>query len=71
MIEKTFEEKFNDMTFSMNSNDSDGDVYEEGIYLHFGDVRIRVGKNIDDYENFIAHLEHMKKEIEENLWTRN
>lgn len=53
--------KIEDIMFSVNQYDSQGDIWEEGIYLHIGDICITIG----DYNNlnkFIAKLENIKKE---------
>ena len=60
--------EFSKPSFSINSYDSDGDVYETGIYLHYDDTRIRVAKpDIEAFEKYIAYLESMVDDIAENL----
>lgn len=52
--------------FSINRYDREGDDWELGIYLHYGDTSIKIAKNLD---GFNAHIEHLKKvahEIKEN-----
>ena len=51
--------------FSINEFDRDGDLSEEGVYLHFGDSRVKVAKDLQDYRDFIAELQRMEKEIAE------
>jgi hypothetical protein len=51
--------------FTVNSHDPDGDVWEEGIYLHFGDTRVRVAESFKGYVNFISGLISIKQEIKE------
>lgn len=51
--------------FSVHRYDSDGDVYEEGIFLHFGEVGVKVANDINDFDNFIGDLQKMKDEIKE------
>lgn len=51
--------------FSVNQYDSDGDIVEEGIWLHFGDTIVKVAIDVDDYQGFIDHLKCMKREIKE------
>lgn len=61
----------NKPTFSVNSYDNDGDRTESGIYLNFGEVRIRVAENINEFSDFISHLEKIHVEIEENYhWSQ-
>ena len=55
-------------TFSF---DRVGDVEEiesgdEGIYLHFGNIRIRVASNLIEFSEFILQLRRIEKEIEDN-----
>ncbi len=54
-------------TFSINQNDCDGDVYEEGIYLHYGHTSIRVATTLRGFKAHIKHLNGMVSEIEEIL----
>jgi len=58
--------KVRDVLFSVNDYDSDGDVHEEGIYLHFGDTRIKVADSLKAFQDFITHLDAMCKEIADN-----
>uniref|UniRef100_A0A6H1ZWA6 Uncharacterized protein n=1 Tax=viral metagenome TaxID=1070528 RepID=A0A6H1ZWA6_9ZZZZ len=52
-------------TFSINQHDADGDVYDEGIYLHYGHTSIRVAKTLRGFKAHVKHLEGMVNEIEE------
>ena len=54
-------------TFSINQHDSDGDIYDCGIYLHYGHTSIRVAKNMRGFKAHIKHLQGVADEIEENL----
>ena len=54
-------------TFSVNDYDADGDIVSDGIFLHFQSARIKVAKDITEYDDFIRHLESMRKEILANL----
>ena len=54
-------------TFSINQHDRDGDVYGEGIYLHYGYVAIRVAKTLRGFEAHIRRLKGMVEGIKENL----
>ncbi len=53
--------------FSVNRYDKDGDSYEEGIYLHFGETAICVAETIEEYEAIVERLKGMTEEIKENL----
>ena len=52
--------------FSIDRYDRDGDVTDKGIYLHYGDVSIRIARTLRGFRAHIQHLESMAKEIEEN-----
>jgi hypothetical protein len=41
-------------------------VTDKGIYLHYGDVAIRVARTLRGFRAHIKHLETMANEIEEN-----
>ena len=60
-------DKMYEPMFSINSHDSDGDSFEEGIYLHFGETRIRVAENLPEFDRLLGTLARMRDEIEENL----
>jgi len=61
----------NKVTFSVNNYDNDGDVLDRGIFLHFGpDVRIKVARDVKEFQGFIDNLQEMKTEIEENYLVR-
>ena len=42
--------------FSVNLHDAHGDVYSEGIFLHYGDTTIKVA---DTLKGFRAHADHL------------
>ncbi len=54
-------------TFSINSHDADGDVYERGIYLHYGHTAIRVATSLRGFVAHIKSLSGMVDEVAENL----
>lgn len=53
------------VTFSVDEYDRDG-FCTEGIFLHFGDVKVKVANNVDSFQTFIENLQKMKTEIIEN-----
>jgi len=57
---------YKDLMFSVNEYDSDGDVSEFGIFLHFDDVKIKVSDSIEEFSDFIKHLQSIDQEIKEN-----
>lgn len=52
-------------SFSTNLYDRDGDIYSDGIYLHYGDTMIKICEDIKGFNEYIEHLIVMKKEINE------
>jgi hypothetical protein len=52
--------------FSVHEYDKDGDVSEKGIFLHFGDTRIKIAETMQELADFIKRLESMTSEIKEN-----
>ena len=56
----------NKPTFTVNDYDSDGDIFKKGIFLHFGETRIKAADSIDEFRQIIEHFERMVDEIEEN-----
>lgn len=52
--------------FSVNDYDYEGDIIDKGIYLHFGDTRIRVADDVAGFEKFVEGLQTMSAEIKEN-----
>lgn len=54
------------VTFSVHEYDKDGDIADAGIFLHFGGTKIRVAKNMKEFEAFIERLKTMPEEIREN-----
>lgn len=50
-------------TFSLNRYNNDGDVWEHGVYLHFGMATIKVADTQVEYKNFVSHLKFMESEI--------
>lgn len=52
-----------DISFSVHGYDARGFRFEEGIYLHFGDTRLKVANTMEEYNKFVAFLDSMKKEI--------
>lgn len=51
--------------FSLSAYDSEGDCVEDGVFLHFGDTRIKVGTTMEDLDSIIDQLKSIRVEIEE------
>jgi hypothetical protein len=56
----------NDILFSVDEFDKDGDISDHGIYLHFGDTRVKVAHDKNDFLTFVKKMEKIFKEIDEN-----
>lgn len=55
-----------DVMFSVHEYDADGDVVERGIYLHFGETRIKVSDNLKDFRDVADRIASMIDEIADN-----
>lgn len=55
----------NKIYFSINSYDDDGDIYEDGAYLHFGETRVKVAENYIEFKEVVNRISSMQEEIEE------
>ena len=55
-----------DIVFSVNEYDSDGDATDKGVFLHFGETRVKAADSIDDFRSIVQHMKAMVSEIEEN-----
>jgi hypothetical protein len=53
-------------TFSVNDYDKDGDIFEEGIFFHFGDTRIKVTNTVEELSDWPEYIASMITEIKEN-----
>jgi hypothetical protein len=54
------------ISFSINQYDSDGDIFDEGVYLYLGDTVIIKVKNVAEVEEMSKQLETVASEIREN-----
>lgn len=55
------------ITFSVNNYDKDGDVCDEGIFLHFGNTRIKVAQNAEEFKVVASTIQNIANEITENF----
>lgn len=51
---------------SLHEYDYEGDVRTEGMFLHFGDVKIHVAKDLAEFQAFRRKLEQIEKEFVEH-----
>jgi hypothetical protein len=58
--------KVKDISFSINKYDKDGDITDEGIFLHFGETMVKVSSSFDDFKTIVNEFKKMIKEIEDN-----
>lgn len=56
--------KPNEIKFSVNDYDKDGDCTEKGVFLHFGGTRVKAADTIKDFADIVRHFEAMRDEIE-------
>ena len=54
-----------DLSFSIDCFDSDGDRYEKGVYIHFGNTAVRICESVDDIEYFDERINKIISEIRE------
>jgi hypothetical protein len=52
-----------EITFSVNSYDSDGDVMEEAVFLHFENTCIRVCDSANDFQKICDNIVRINEEI--------
>ena len=52
-----------DIFFTINRYDRDGDLIDNGIFLHFDETIIKVAETIEEYDKVINHVISIKKEI--------
>jgi len=55
----------NSILFSVNDYDQDGDVCTAGVFLHFGDTRIKVASNAHEFRAVAETIRMMTSEVEE------
>jgi hypothetical protein len=58
--------RINDILFSVHDYDKDGDVISSGIFLHFGETRIKVADNLDEFKKVTERISGMVDEIRDN-----
>lgn len=58
--------RINDILFSVHDYDKDGDVISGGIFLHFGETRIKVADNLDEFKKVTERISGMVDEIRDN-----
>ena len=58
--------KLTDIMFSVHDYDQDGDIHTSGIFLHFGEVRIKVADNLEEFKAVAERISGMTNEIAEN-----
>jgi len=58
--------EYTNSLFSINIYDQDGDLIDEGIFLHYGKTSIKVASTLAGFQEYIKSLQHMIVEITEN-----
>jgi hypothetical protein len=54
------------ITFTINEYDSNGVIWEEGVYLHFEDTRIKVAESIADFQKVVDQIQKINVELQKN-----
>lgn len=52
------------ISFSVNQYDSDGDVADRGIFLHFGETTVKVADSMLAFRKITEQLEKIISEID-------
>lgn len=58
--------KPSDILFSVNEYDKDGDITERGIFLHFGETRVKAAENLEEFRSIYNQIANIIDEIEKN-----
>lgn len=56
--------KTTDILYSINEYDQDGDCIDEGVFLHFGQTKIKVADTLEEFCGVANHINDILKEIE-------
>ena len=57
-----------DITFSVNRYDCDGDMMQEGVFLHFGDAAVvKVCGSVQKFGEFVERVNTIARDIEMDL----
>jgi len=59
-----------DFSFSVNSYDSDGDIVDDGIFIHLYGIAVRF-KDVSELEEFANSILKSLPEIRENIKSKN
>lgn len=58
--------KVTDITFSIHRYDCDGDMMQEGVFLHFGDCAVvKVSDSVLEFFNFVSRIKAIERELED------
>lgn len=55
-----------EITFSVHAYDKDGDRTKSGVFLHFGETRVKAAESITDFAEIVKHFKEMLEEIAES-----
>lgn len=59
------------LSFSVNSYNECGEMYEKNIQLHLNNGTIISFKSMKEYESFIEQMKDLRNEIEEDITRLN
>ena len=52
-----------EIMFSIHDYFPDGEIRDSGIFLHFGDVRVKVAGSLSEFEEVASRISNMVEEI--------
>lgn len=55
--------KMTDILFSTNEYDKDGDCINKGVFLHFGQVRIKVSDTIEEFYSVVNRINDIRMNL--------
>jgi hypothetical protein len=50
--------------FSVGEYDYEGDVTDRGVFLHFGNTKIKACDTVNDFANFVKQIKNIQDELE-------
>lgn len=54
-----------DITFSVHDYDFEGDIFDKGVFLHFGETRVKVASTLEEFKAVAERINGMTEEIAE------
>jgi hypothetical protein len=51
------------ISYTVNEYDNDGDIIDTGIFLHFGDTRVKVAVTEKEFDEIVETMKHISEEL--------